>query len=84
VARVTSRDYHPESVLKTWRDDSAGKLEMKLTEIAVEVVLTAETEYRQGAIRQHEWRINERRSLRRNKGNGRSKPNVQSERAASG
>lgn len=57
------RDYRPESVLKTWRDDSVGKLETKLTEIAVEVAIAAETEYREGAVRQHEWRIKRKAQL---------------------
>jgi hypothetical protein len=57
------RDYRPESVMKTWLDNNAGKLETKLTEIAVEVILAAETEYREGAIRQHEWRIKRKAQL---------------------
>ena len=57
------RDYRPESVMKTWFDDKTGRLETKLTEIVVEVVLTAESEYRLGAIRQHEWRIQRKAQL---------------------
>jgi hypothetical protein len=41
----------------TWRDTDESKLEALMTEITVEVILTAERQYRDGELRQYEWRI---------------------------
>ena len=46
-----------ENVRTAWRDDEPGKLEARITEIAVEIILTAELQYREGKIRNHEWRV---------------------------
>ena len=46
----------------TWQDDET-KLEAHMTEIAVELILTAELQYREGAIRQYEWRVERRAEL---------------------
>src|SRR5277367_5592776 len=41
----------------TWQDDEQGKLETRITEIAVQIILTAELQYREGAVRSYEWRV---------------------------
>ncbi|MGS4887054.1 hypothetical protein [Roseibium sp. MB-4] len=41
---------------KTWVDNADGKLESYLTEIAIEVVLYAETQYRAQALSHYDWR----------------------------
>jgi hypothetical protein len=46
-----------ENVRTAWRDDEQGKLEARITEIAVEIILTAELQYREGKIRNYEWRV---------------------------
>lgn len=46
-----------ERPLVTWQDDDGAKLETKMTEIAIEAVLAAESQYRESAIRQYQWRI---------------------------
>jgi hypothetical protein len=46
-----------------WDDDAAGKLESKLTEIAIEIVVTAELQYREGRVRNYEWRIKQKAQL---------------------
>jgi len=47
----------------TWQDDDGSKLEARMTEIAVELILTAELQYREGAIHQYEWRVKRRTEL---------------------
>ena len=42
---------------KAWTDDEHGKLESRMTEIAIELALTAEHQHRESAIRHHQWRI---------------------------
>jgi hypothetical protein len=46
-----------ESVLAFWQDDEAQKIEMRMTEVAVQTILTAETQYREHALHQYQWRI---------------------------
>jgi hypothetical protein len=48
---------------RTWQDDESGKLETQLTEIAIELVLCAERQYREGALRQYEWRVKRKAEL---------------------
>jgi hypothetical protein len=43
--------------MRAWQDDDHSKLERKMTEIAVEVVLLAEVRYREAVVRQYHWRI---------------------------
>ncbi len=38
-----------------WRDDESGKLEGRIAEIAIEVVLTAELLHRDSALRHYQW-----------------------------
>jgi hypothetical protein len=47
----------------TWQDDDTGKLETRITEIAVEVVLIAEIQYRESAIRHYQWRVERKAEL---------------------
>jgi hypothetical protein len=46
-----------------WQDDDNGKLETRITEIAVELVLTAELQHRQSAVRTYQWRVKRKAEL---------------------
>jgi hypothetical protein len=46
-----------QEVRSFWTDDEQGTLEARMTDIAVDVVLTAELQRRKSAVRRHEWRI---------------------------
>lgn len=46
-----------------WQDEEGRKLEEQLTEIAVEFLVSAEIHYREGAIRAHQWRIEQKAQL---------------------
>ena len=46
-----------EASVTTWQDDDAQKLEAKMTEIAVQLILTAEIDYREDTKRPFEWRV---------------------------
>jgi hypothetical protein len=48
---------------RTWQDEESGKLEAQLTEIAIDLVLTAERQYREGALHRHEWRVRRKAEL---------------------
>ena len=52
-----------ETALKTWQDSDEGKLETQMTEVAVEIVLTAEIRYRERAVRQYQWRVERKAEL---------------------
>jgi hypothetical protein len=54
-----------EAVRMTWQDDDAGKLEAHLTEIAVQIVVTAEIQHRESAVRHYQWRVERKAQLRR-------------------
>jgi hypothetical protein len=45
------------TVLAFWQDDDAQKLEVHMTDVAVQIILTAETQYRENALRQYHWRV---------------------------
>jgi len=47
----------------TWQDDEHSRLESHMTEIALELILAAEVQYREHAIHQHEWRIRRKAEL---------------------
>jgi len=49
--------------VKAWQDDDHSKLERKMAEIAVEVVLLAEVRYREAVVRQHHRRIERKAEL---------------------
>jgi hypothetical protein len=40
-----------------WQDDEQGKVETRITEIAIQIILTAELQCREGTMRSHEWRV---------------------------
>ena len=46
-----------------WQDGDGVKIEERLTEIAIELVLTAERHYRENEIRSHQWRVKRRADL---------------------
>src|SRR6202035_3277750 len=46
-----------ETVLAVWQDEGARKLEMQMTDVAVQTILTAEIRYRENALRQYQWRV---------------------------
>jgi hypothetical protein len=46
-----------EEARTSWIDDDSGKLEARMTDVAIEVVVTAEIQHRDGALRYHQWRI---------------------------
>jgi len=46
-----------------WQDDTNGKLEDKLDEIAVEVVVNAEVQYRESSARSYQWRVERKAQL---------------------
>ncbi len=52
-----------EAARMTWQDDDAGKLERHVTDIAVQLVLTAEIEHREGAVGQYKWRMERKAQL---------------------
>jgi hypothetical protein len=57
------RGYGSDTVLATWEDDDAQKLEGRMTDVAIQVILAAEIEYREGALRHHQWRIQRKAEL---------------------
>ncbi|MBB5337829.1 hypothetical protein [Tunturiibacter gelidoferens] len=52
-----------ETALKTWQDSDGVKLETQMTEIAAEIVLTAEIRYRERANHQYQWRVERKAKL---------------------
>jgi hypothetical protein len=52
-----------ENIRIAWQDDDHGKLETHITEIAVQVILTAELQYREGTVRSYEWRVQRKAEL---------------------
>ena len=62
--RLAIRDsMHADTDRMFWQDEDEKPLEHHLAEIAVEIVLTAERQYREGAVRQHEWRVERKAQL---------------------
>lgn len=62
--RLAIRDsMHAESDRRSWQDEDEKPLEHHLAEITVEIVLTAERQYREGTVRQHEWRVERKAQL---------------------
>jgi hypothetical protein len=52
-----------ETVLAFWQDEDARKLEMHMTDVAVQTILTAEMQYRENALRQYQWRVRRKAEL---------------------
>jgi hypothetical protein len=55
--------YGSENARFAWQDDDRGKLESRITEIAIQIILTAELQYREGALHSHEWRVQRKAEL---------------------
>ncbi|HUN64139.1 MAG TPA: hypothetical protein VMU53_19215, partial [Candidatus Sulfotelmatobacter sp.] len=47
----------------SWQDNDSGKLEARITDIVVEVVLTAEIQHRESAIHHYQWRVERKADL---------------------
>jgi hypothetical protein len=47
----------------SWQDGDKGKLESRITEIAVELILTAEVQHRESALRRYQWRVERKAEL---------------------
>jgi len=52
-----------EEVLATWQDDDVQKIETRMTDIAVQLILTAEIQYREHALHHHQWLIKRKAEL---------------------
>lgn len=52
-----------ETVLAFWKDEDSQKLEMHMTDVAVQTILTAEIQYRENALRQYQWRVRRKAEL---------------------
>jgi hypothetical protein len=57
------KGYRSEASEATWQDDDAQKLEAKITDIAVHLIFTAETDYRADTKRRFEWRVQRKAEL---------------------
>jgi hypothetical protein len=47
----------------SWRDDEVGRLESRLAEITVQLILTAELQHRESAVRRYQWRVERKAEL---------------------
>jgi hypothetical protein len=56
-------DFGSETVLAFWQDTDAQRLEMHMTEVVVQAILTAEIRYRDNASRQYQWRVQRKAEL---------------------
>jgi hypothetical protein len=54
---------HSENERIAWQDDEQGKVETRITEIAIQIILAAELQYREGVIRSYEWRVQRKAEL---------------------
>jgi hypothetical protein len=63
LALSIRRDPCSETDRMIWQDNDEGKLETRMTEIAVEVILTAEIQYREMAVQQYRLRVERRAQL---------------------
>ena len=52
-----------EDVLATWQDDDVQKLEAHMTDIAIQLILTAEIKYRENVLQDYQWRIKRKAEL---------------------
>ena len=52
-----------ENIRITWQDDEQGRIETRITEIVIQVILTAELQYREGVMRSYEWRVQRKAEL---------------------
>jgi hypothetical protein len=47
----------------SWQDDEGSRLESRLAEIAIQLILTAELQHRESAIRRYQWRVERKAQL---------------------
>ena len=47
----------------SWQDDEGSRLESCLAEIAIQLILTAELQHRESAIRRYQWRVERKAQL---------------------
>ena len=47
----------------TWQDDDVQKLEAHMTDIAIQLILTAEIKYRENVVHGYQWRIKRKAEL---------------------
>jgi hypothetical protein len=52
-----------EEVLATWQDDDVQKIETRMTDIAVQLILTAEIQYREHTLHHYQWLIKRKAEL---------------------
>jgi hypothetical protein len=52
-----------QNIRIAWQDDEQGKVETRITEIAIEIIFNAELQYREGAMRSYEWRVQRKAEL---------------------
>ncbi len=57
------RHYLNENVLAPWQDTNEIRLERKLGEIAIELVVAGEQRYRESVERNHQWRLERKADL---------------------
>jgi hypothetical protein len=57
------KSWGSEEILATWQDDESQKLEMRMTGIAVQLILTAEIHYRERSLQQYQWRVQRKAKL---------------------
>jgi hypothetical protein len=51
------KSWGSEDAVLSWQDDDEQKLETHMTDIAAHIVLRAEIDYRESAVRHHQWRV---------------------------
>ncbi len=59
----SSRATNAKKEQAAWQDGEEGPLEHRIAEIAVDIVIAAETKYRESCQRQFEWRVQRKASL---------------------
>ena len=57
------RGFGSEEIVASWQEDDTQKLEMRMTDIAVQMILTAEIRYRESALRHYQWRVQRKAEL---------------------
>lgn len=55
--------WRSEEVIVAWQDDDDQRLEAQMTDIAVQVILAAEIQYRESALRRYRWRVQRKAEL---------------------
>jgi CRISPR/Cas system-associated endonuclease Cas3-HD len=55
--------YGSEGDIRVWEDSAEARIELRMPEIAAEIVVQAELNYRAHCIRMHEWRVEQKAHL---------------------